>query len=1278
MTDNKEVYHEKINLLNQYESKVNVLKNIINMLLISYQQQGYLFLPDTTTLELYLDVALYRIVQDAIDIETLNYINSWIMNLIDQTETIESKIDFIKELFYFLDIDFMISDPASDQIKIINYHEELDNHATMESSNDNVHPNESLTSIKHMVSKNEMDVEKIFDGSTSMFPSIIDKLIQANHTLLTSEAILGINTGVKIGSKVSAKIRGQEILVVLGSTGAGKSTIINYLHGCKLIRSDKVALVSKESEVKPITTIGHGHHSSTFIPNIIASDESKIIFCDAPGFNDSRGSAINIINMVNIHQILSSAARVKFLVLLNYSELYLDRSSQITKLNNHLVNIFGGEENLKLNTESVLIGINKFPKNSELDVESLRKDLCHPKGILPENFISRIYIIDPLELRNNLDEQREFWHKLIKNTPPMITKGNNFKAVLLPKDELFLLDVSQTVAYEITKLLENNFLEEVQEHVMLLSILNIIQHPRVKEIYLNQLTLLHDYIMHLVEKIKNNIDLKKNRFLTDDLTKVKALFQLFEKDFPEFKNENYNLERYILNSEISLRVESIIKIMKKLLEIYHFIPHKGIPAFYVENKMPSDDMLTESSTIYDMLDRLEEFKRIPFLSGVIFNLNSELEKLNLEFSKLEKNHPLLNSKYNFFVLYNNFITIIHRDYQAAIGTQISKIKIEVNLGFNFLFNFILSPNSTTFILDILTEINQNTKLNDIQAIFKRIGWDINLKAARYLYSIVSLILNLYTTNFAQEKIDAVRKVFLDKIIIFKENLKRLSQRYSSGNNPEAREKRIKTLCQIKILKNNIVRAEEINKKLSNTIEIVSSDAHDNLPIKPLSMRAKMKLLSEKIEWKKHLSEVLQTSAQLIKVLFVNEVNNFKMQTEKILIQINNDKRKREEEKKEILNRRAQEIKTNNQELKSKIEQRVQLIISQIEERKKTLDKEIYSSGNSNFQANKFMYASFFKDKHVAQRDMHARLNILEKILIDLVSKQYSRGRAFMFDISAETLIAFEEKFLHDLIEINANTASIEKQKQNFESLILIDKQIKDSVSKLILFVNSYNSFNEPDPCDNQINEVQLVLQGAISKSFNQKESTISETEIKEIVAINDVEIQTFIKEKKSFSKEISDIFSEQERVLAEAESAINIEELKFDFQFEFSASNDIDDPEFNQFESDALSETVIEDADDINFSQLKEVKNFEKEISEDLDREAAKSDIFDTQIGNEIGESIIKIKEFNTKDEKNYKNLSFASFFPFTCTDKANKLRPQIQSPQFQNQIENTNILHKQ
>jgi energy-coupling factor transporter ATP-binding protein EcfA2 len=119
----------------------------------------------------------------------------------------------------------------------------------------------------------------------------------------------------------------KKIIMVLGMTSSGKSTLINYLNNIPLICSKtqfNKYILELEFENKTLPggfAIGHKIHSQTFIPAGYTPPGKDFSFIDNPGFKDTHGLAIEIANGFFREQITRNANEIKFLLLLPFDDL---------------------------------------------------------------------------------------------------------------------------------------------------------------------------------------------------------------------------------------------------------------------------------------------------------------------------------------------------------------------------------------------------------------------------------------------------------------------------------------------------------------------------------------------------------------------------------------------------------------------------------------------------------------------------------------------------------------------------------------------------------------------------------------------------------------------------------------------------------------------------------------------------------------------------------------------------------------------------------------------
>lgn len=152
-----------------------------------------------------------------------------------------------------------------------------------------------------------------------------------NNKQLLEEITVLLNEG-----KVAIdKAQNQNLILILGGTGCGKSTAINYLAGCKMIEvEDEDTGISYIECLDPVAEIGSGAVSQTLYPNIVDMRKSvegmDAKLCDTAGFSDNRGVAHDISAAVSLGEVFKNSASICAVVVLIPEADILD--SRLTKV----------------------------------------------------------------------------------------------------------------------------------------------------------------------------------------------------------------------------------------------------------------------------------------------------------------------------------------------------------------------------------------------------------------------------------------------------------------------------------------------------------------------------------------------------------------------------------------------------------------------------------------------------------------------------------------------------------------------------------------------------------------------------------------------------------------------------------------------------------------------------------------------------------------------------------------------------------------------------------
>lgn len=118
----------------------------------------------------------------------------------------------------------------------------------------------------------------------------------------------------------------QDILLVLGNTRVGKSTLVSYLSGTKLVGKedpddpDEVLLCL--DAISTGAEIGHGVSSQTKTPTKhIATKVTNMQLWDVPGFNESSTREQDIINTYLIQELMTRAQSIRIVLVASYSHI---------------------------------------------------------------------------------------------------------------------------------------------------------------------------------------------------------------------------------------------------------------------------------------------------------------------------------------------------------------------------------------------------------------------------------------------------------------------------------------------------------------------------------------------------------------------------------------------------------------------------------------------------------------------------------------------------------------------------------------------------------------------------------------------------------------------------------------------------------------------------------------------------------------------------------------------------------------------------------------------
>eukprot|EP00961_Rhodomonas_salina_P229109 3096626-Rhodomonas_salina.1 len=285
-------------------------------------------------------------------------------------------------------------------------------------------------------------------------PKIVrEKLEDLNKQLTMDESIECMMGCIEAGSRNALNAQGKDLLVLIGNTGAGKSTFANYLHGCTMqwVESGVIEVDESGNKTKSIMEIGHTMKSQTLFPQVEKTD-TGLVLCDCPGFFDNRGWEINVANAVNIKNTFCAAKSVRVVALINYHSIKADRGRGLREMTTMLQELLGNLQKVKENGASIFVGISQAkpeeynPRKKEIvaiAAESVttvvRKGHGDGMGKEYEEFMkalgNKVFVFDVMDEGGDDWWKRDEILRQIKAAQPILDPADVFRTVLTTGDE---------------------------------------------------------------------------------------------------------------------------------------------------------------------------------------------------------------------------------------------------------------------------------------------------------------------------------------------------------------------------------------------------------------------------------------------------------------------------------------------------------------------------------------------------------------------------------------------------------------------------------------------------------------------------------------------------------------------------------------------------------------------------------------------------------------------------------------------------------------------------
>jgi len=218
-------------------------------------------------------------------------------------------------------------------------------HVIQENDNidDDIDVDDMSISNASMSASISMSIQSEFDFSSDDSDGEEGKAISRGGALSRSFDMKILRDSIENGEDTLKHVVGKDVVLVIGKTGTGKSTLIQGISGKCLYSTvhttEKYGQVVEKQvfEAKEAMAgfeIGHVKTSMTKCINCYIHQQDHttgdgVVYLDSPGFEDTSGPEIDIATSVMLSQVATKCRSLRFVILINYASLIEDRGGAI-------------------------------------------------------------------------------------------------------------------------------------------------------------------------------------------------------------------------------------------------------------------------------------------------------------------------------------------------------------------------------------------------------------------------------------------------------------------------------------------------------------------------------------------------------------------------------------------------------------------------------------------------------------------------------------------------------------------------------------------------------------------------------------------------------------------------------------------------------------------------------------------------------------------------------------------------------------------------------------
>ena len=185
-------------------------------------------------------------------------------------------------------------------------------------------------------------------------------------------------------AEAAHSVKGQDIILLLGDTGAGKSTTIHFLAGSqfeevqeqgmwhlKPIKVKNPALQEVETSAAAKSVTRYVRAVPISYEDVGLSKKGRVVLCDTPGFGDTAGPEVDVANSLGIITAIKGAKTVKIVNLISYKGIG-DRLQGVKRL---VRTLSAFVSNIEEHKDTFSFFFTKYPKKEEETLNATLKSV---------------------------------------------------------------------------------------------------------------------------------------------------------------------------------------------------------------------------------------------------------------------------------------------------------------------------------------------------------------------------------------------------------------------------------------------------------------------------------------------------------------------------------------------------------------------------------------------------------------------------------------------------------------------------------------------------------------------------------------------------------------------------------------------------------------------------------------------------------------------------------------------------------------------------------------